>query len=214
MHRTLAGMALLLALAGCARPKYREPDPRPVQVPVRPPERILRVPPEFTFQDYATGKQYYYRAYKDAELEQEIVTVVGPGDSTERDASPEERDYALKVLVEDWTSKSLEQALERHRRMLEISRLRRDSRLDTKIELAQKAVAHLEEELFALQADKDSSTKTPGYQPPPGRLEFLERRLAEVKLSLYEEKARYDILVWSRATRDRDLLRSTHVPAK
>src|SRR5262245_44831051 len=100
----------LLTLAGCIeRPQYREPDPTPIPVPVRPPEQILRLPPEFEFRDYASGKQFYYRTYSDAEVTLEIVTVVAPGGTEEMDATAEEKAYAMKVLVEDWQGKNLQE---------------------------------------------------------------------------------------------------------
>lgn len=213
MRRISAAASLLLALAAC-RPEYREPDPIPIVVPPRPPERILRQPPEFTFTDFGTGTKYFYRTYRDAELQMELVTVIRGGALQEDPATPEETAYAMKVLEDDWAAKDLKDRIDYHRRVLERSRSRRDSLLDSKIVMCRKAIAHLEEEVFTLEADITSSKQTPGYQPPAGRMEFLDRKLAEAKLNLLEEKARLETYEYARAVRDQEYKRSTHAPTR
>lgn len=212
MRRIPAVFASLLLVLSACRPEYREPDPIPILAPPRPPERILRRPPEFTFTDFGNGNRYFYRTYHDAELQMELITVIRPGAQEEEPATPEEAAHAMKVLEDDWAAKDLQERIDYHRRVLERSRSRRDTLLDSKIAMCRKAVGHLEEERFTIEADITSSKQTPGYQPPAGRMEFLDRKLAEVKLALIEEKARLETYEYARALRDQEYKRSTHAP--
>src|SRR5688572_20537673 len=98
-------LAVALALAsacGCShleRPTYREPDPAPVERPAPPPERVLRIAPDFRFKEPESGKTYFYRGFAEkhpdgSEFKYEIVTVLDPKGEYERTATDAERAYA------------------------------------------------------------------------------------------------------------------------
>jgi hypothetical protein len=201
----------VLALAGCQaleRPTYREPLPTPVQRPPPPPERILRRAPDFRFKDPETGKTYYYRGYAETlpgggEFRHEIITVLEAQGDYERDATDEERAYAMDVLEKDWRSRGLDQQLAYHVELARIGRERRDSLIDSKIVFADEALKDLEEQLVALEADLRSSTRTDGYAPPAGRVQFLNKEISEKKVEAAELRAKLETLRYLQASRDR-----------
>ncbi|MBI4566583.1 MAG: hypothetical protein HY716_18050 [Planctomycetes bacterium] len=201
------------AAAGCGRPEYREPDPIPVEVPPPLPEKILRVPVDFTFKDFTTGRQYFYRLYSDAEISHDVITVLVPGAPYEVPATAEEREYAFRVLEEDWLRHGMNERLEflRQRRQRELRRL--DANLDLKIQFLQRAIAHVEEEILTLNADLEASTKTPGYQAPAGRLPFLTEQIGLKRAELAELTMKQEALRFLRAQRDREHVRSTKASA-
>jgi hypothetical protein len=209
------------ALSGCSaieRPTYREPDPTPVQRPPPPPERILRRAPDFRFKDPETGKTYFYRGFAETlpgggEFRHEIITVLDPQGDYERDATDEERAYAMDVLEKDWRSKGLDEQIAYHLEMARIGRERRDSLIDSKIVFAERAAGDLEERLVDLEADLVSSTRTEGYKVPAGRLEFLQREISETKGQLAELKAKIETLRYLKASRDRAYGRTSRLPA-
>jgi len=213
-------LAVVLALAsawGCQaieRPTYREPDPTPVERPAPPPERILRIAPDFRFKEPESGKTYFYRGYAEklpngGEFKHEIITVLEPKGEYERDATEQERAYAMDVLEKDWRNKGLEEQIQYHKNVARMGRERRDSLVDTKIAFSEQAVKHLEEHLVALEADLVSSTRTAGYQAPAGHLEFLQREIAETQGNLAETKARLEMLRYLQSSRERAFGRSS-----
>ena len=217
--KRLAVACLVAALSGCAhfeRPTYQEPAAAPVERPLPPPERVLRRAPDFKFTEFATGKIFYYRGYRESlpgggEFRHEIVTVREPGSDVERDATNEERAFALDALEKDWRQKGLTEQIEYHRELTRLGRERRESLVDAKIIFAEKAKAHLEEELVVLEADYESSTRTPGYAAPAGHLEFLQREIAAKKAELAETRAKLEMLKYLQANRDRVYGRSSKV---
>ncbi|HEU4339748.1 MAG TPA: hypothetical protein VFS19_06740 [Planctomycetota bacterium] len=220
MKRLAVALALVAAW-GCQaieRPTYREPDPAPLQRPAPPPERILRIAPDFRFREPETGKTYFYRGYAEklpngGDFKHEIVTVLDPKGEYERDATEEERAYAMDVLERDWRNKGLEDQIRYHAEVARMGRERRDSLVDTKIAFSEQAVKHLEEHLVSLEADLVSSTRTPGYQAPAGHLEFLQREIAVTQGSLAETKARLEMLRYLQTSRERAYGRSGRLQA-
>lgn len=213
-----AAALALAAISGC-RPTYHEPEPSPVSLPPLPPERVLRKPPDFRFKDYTNGKTYFYRGFSESmpeggEFRLEIVTVRDADADVERDANPEEREYALRVLEEDWLKKGMTEQIEYHRELARIGRERRDTLIEARIEYAEKAAAHIEEELTVLKADLEASTKTTGYRAPAGHVEFLQREVAAKQSALAEERAKLEMLRYALADRDRAYGRSSRVPPK
>lgn len=211
--RWIAGALSLAVLYGC-RPEYHEPDPSPIELPTLPPERVLRRAPDFRFTDYATGRVYSYRVYTEGqadggELRQEVVTALDPGATVERDATKEEHEYVLKALEEDWLRKGFDERLEHHRQLIRMARERQDSLLEYKISYSLRAIRHFEEEILELEADLKSSRKTAGYQAPAGRLEFLEREIAEKKAGMIESKANLATYRFLQQERDRVYGRSS-----
>jgi hypothetical protein len=219
MEKITMRLSLALAvavLAGCQaleRPTYREPDPTPVQRPAPPPERILRIAPDFRFKDPESGKTFFYRGYVEKlngnEFRHEIVTVLDSKADVERDATEEERAYAMDVLEKDWRNKGLEEQIRYHQEVARRGRERRDSLIDTRIVNAEAAVKDLEEHLATLEADLTASTRTAGYQPPAGHLEFLQREIASTKSQLAETKARLETLRYLQSSRERAYGRSS-----
>ncbi|HKS16551.1 MAG TPA: hypothetical protein VJU16_04510 [Planctomycetota bacterium] len=212
----VVAVAVLAACHHIERPTYREPDPTPVQRPAPPPERILRKAPDFRFKDPESGKTYFYRGYGETlpgggEFRHEVITVLEPKAEYERDATDEERAYALRVMEEDWRNKGLDEQIRYHQELVRIGRDRRDSLVDTKITFAEQAVKHLEEHLTALEADLMSSTRTSGYQAPAGRVEFLQREIAITQGELAETRAKLEALKYMQASRDRAYGRSSKV---
>lgn len=220
MKRFAVSLAVA-ALAGCSqieRPTYQEPAPTPVKRPAPPPERVLRQAPDFRFTEPGTGKTYYYRGYRETlpgggEFRHEIVTVVEPKAGVERDATAEERDYALAVLEKDWRNKGLTQQIEYHQEVARIGRAKRDSLIEMRIAYAEAAIQDLEEELVDLEADYQSSTRTAGYSPPAGRLEFLQRQITEKTGVLAETKSKLETLRYLQSARDRELGQPGRVPS-
>ena len=220
--KRFAAVLAVAALSACnhlQRPTYREPDPTPVQRPAPPPERILRKAPDFRFKDFATGKSYSYRGYSEslqggAEFRHEVITVLDPGADYERDATDEERAFALDTLEKDWRAKGLTQQIEYHRELARIGRERRDSLIDIRIEFAEKAVKELEEHLVSLEADLVSSTRTTGYKAPAGHLEFLQREIATTQGELAETRSKLEALRYLQAARDRAYGRSSRIPPR
>jgi hypothetical protein len=220
MHRILSVLALA-ALASCQhieRPTYREPDPKPVERPLPPPERILRVPPDFRFSEPESGKTYFYRGYAETlpgggEFKHEVVTVIGPGDKIEREATAEERAHALEVLETDWRNKGMDEQIRYHLEMMRIGRERRDSLVDAKIVFAEQAVKALDERVVELEADLVASTRTAGYQPPAGRVEFLQREIAEAQSNRAETRAKLEMLRYLQSSRERAFGRSSRIPS-
>lgn len=213
-----AAALALAALSGC-RPTYHEPEPTQVSLPPPPPERILRKAPDFRFTDYTSGKTYFYRGFSESlpdggEFRHEIITVRDADSDIERESNPEEREYALRILEEDWRRRGLNEQIEYHRELARIGRERRDTLIEARIEFAEKAAAHLEEELTVLKADLEASTKTQGYQAPAGRVEFLQREVAAKQSALAEERAKLESLRYALADRDRAYGRSSRVPPK
>jgi hypothetical protein len=212
-----ATLLTIAVLAGCQhleRPTYREPLPAPVKHPPPPPERILRRAPDFRFKDPETGKTYFYRGYAETlpgggEFRHEVVTVLEATGDYERDATDEERAYALEVMVKDWHHKGLDEQIAYHAEMARIGRERRDSLIDSKIVFAEEAQKDLAEQVVALEADLRSSTRTSGYTPPPGRVEFLNQQLAQKKSELAELRAKLEALRYLRESRDRAYGRSS-----
>lgn len=213
-------LALAVAvLAGCQaleRPTYREPDPTPVQRPAPPPERILRIAPDFRFKDPESGKTYFYRGYVEklvsgGEFRHEIVTVLDSKTDIERDATEEERVYAMDVLEKDWRNKGLDEQIKYHQEVARRGRERRDSLIDTRIVNCEEAVKDLEEHLTNLEADLMASTRTAGYQAPAGHLEFLQREIASTQSQLAETKARLETLRYLQASRERAYGRSSRI---
>lgn len=219
MNRLAAAVAVA-ALAGCRhleRPTYREPDPAPVERPAPPPERILRRAPDFRFKDPESGKTYSYRGYSESlpgggEFRHEVITVLEPEADFEREATEEERAYALGVLEEDWRNKGLEQQIAYHRELARIGRERRDSLIDQRIAYAGDAAKHLEEHIAELEADYTASTRTTGYTAPAGHLEFLQREISVAKSDLAELKAKLEALRYLQAARERAYGRSSKPP--
>ena len=214
-----AAVLSVVAVVGCRhleRPTYREPDPTPVPVPPPPPERILRRAPDFRFTDYETGKTYFYRGYSETlpgggEFRHEVVTVRDRKGDVEREATNEEREYALGVLEKDWRHKGLEEQLQYHQEMARIGKQRRDSLIDARIGYAEEALKDLEERLLDLEADRLASTRTSGYTPPAGHLQFLEQQGMELKQQHAELKAKIETLRYLAAARDRAYGRSSRV---
>lgn len=216
--RWAAAALALAALSGC-RPTYHEPEPSQVPLPPLPPERILRKPPDFRFKDYTSGKTYFYRGFSESlpdggDFRHEIITVRDADSDLEREADAQEREYALRILEEDWLHKGMTEQVEYHRELARIGRERRDSLIEARIEYAEKAAAHLEEELIVLKADLESSTKTQGYSAPAGHVEFLQREVAAKQATLAEERAKLESLRFLLADRDRAYGRSSRVPPK
>jgi hypothetical protein len=217
--KRFAAVFAILAVVGCKyveRPTYREPDPKPVEVPSPPPERILRRAPDFRFTDYESRKTFYDRGYAESlpgggEFRHEVVTVRDPKGDIEREATNEERDYALNVLEQDWRNKGLEEQLRYHQELARIGKMRRDSMIDARIGYAEEAVKDLEERLVDLEADLQASTRTSGYTPPAGRVEFLTREIESNKQQHAELKARLETLRYLAAARDRAYGRSSRV---
>jgi len=222
METTLMRLSLALAvavLAGCQaleRPTYREPDPTPVQRPAPPPDRILRIPPDFRFSDPESGKTYFYRGYVEkhpdgSEFRHEIVTVRDAKADIERDATEEERAYAMDALEKDWRNKGLEEQILYHQEVARRGRERRDSLIDSRIVNAEDAVKELEDHLATLEADLVSSTRTAGYQAPAGHVEFLQREIASTQGQLAETKARLETLRYLQQSRERAYGRSSRI---
>ena len=214
----IVAVAVLAACHHLERPTYREPDPTPVQRPAPPPERILRKAPDFRFKDPESGRTYFYRGFAETlpgggEFRHEVVTVLDPKADVERDATDEERAYALQVMEEDWRNKGLDEQIRYHQELVRIGRERRDSLIDSKIVFAEQAVKHLGEHLIALEADLMSSTRTTGYTPPAGHLEFLKREIATTQGELAETKAKLESLRYLQASRDRAYGRTSRVPS-
>lgn len=216
MRWLAAALSVAAAVSGCERPTYREPDPSPIEAPVPPPERVLRRPPDFRFTDFPTRRVFSYRVYTEAlpdggELKQEVVTVLDPGAAVEREATREEHDYVLAALEEDWLRKGFKERMEHHQELVRIARDRQKLMLEYKIAYAEKAIRHYEEEILVLEADLQASRKTAGYQAPPGRLEFLEREIAEKKAGMIETRASLATYRFLQQERDKAYGRSTRV---
>jgi len=90
-----------------------------------------------------------------------------------------------------------------------MARERQDSLLEYKISYSLRAIRHFEEEILELEADLKSSRKTAGYQAPAGRLEFLDREIAEKKLGMIEAKANLATYRFLQQERDRVYGRSS-----
>src|SRR5688572_26705580 len=149
MNRSWAALAVVV-LSGCSqfdRPTYREPDPDPLERPKPLPERIVRKAPDFRLKDPESGKTYFYRGLAETrpdgtEFQHEVDSVLDPKGDFERDATDEERAYALDVLEKDWRNKGLEEQIKYHQEMARIGRERRNSLIDVKIAFAEQAVKH------------------------------------------------------------------------
>jgi len=121
---------LLAFLAACA-PSYESRAfdwPWVPQLPPPPPERAMRIAPDFSFRDEEKGKEYFIRVYSDREFEEELVTVVDRNDPAagERLATLDEYDFAMKSFESLWEKKRLEERLRYHRELRE-KEVRRDA---------------------------------------------------------------------------------------
>jgi hypothetical protein len=204
----LLAMALLAGCSAIERPTYREPAPDPVKRPPPPPERILRIAPDFRFREPESGKTYFYRGYRETlpgggEFRHEIITVLDA--KGERDASDEERAYALEMLEREWRSRGLDEQIKYHHEVARIGRVKRDSLIEARIGYAEQAQKDLEEQLVDLEADLQSSTRTAGYTPPPGHVEFLTRQISEKTGDLAEVRAKLEVLRYLQGARDKAL---------
>lgn len=217
-------------LAPEAKPAKKVPPPPAVR-PADVAESVIRLRPDFTFQEFVGGRQFFLRRHTIEAgptppkpellgdsvsvrtagelLFFEIVTVLDPGLRTERLATPEEREYALQVLEQDWLARNLEDHLAFHRNALRREKERGAALLDPRLSFSERALADLREERFALDADLASSRETAGYQAPPGRLEFLQKRIAHLDRRIAEETANLEVLKIERYLRDTRLERST-----
>ena len=220
MHRFAAVLAVAI-LAGCSaldRPTYQEPAPDPVKRPPPPPERILRIAPDFRFKEPESGKTYFYRGYRESlpeggEFRHEIITVLDAKAPVERDATDSERAYALSVLEKEWRSRGLDEQIKYHNEVARIGRVKRSSLIESRIGYAEQAQKDLEEQLVDLDADLQSSTRTAGYTPPAGHVEFLQRQISEKTGDLAEVRAKLEVLRYLQGSRDRALGPGFKAPA-
>jgi hypothetical protein len=210
--KALCSSALVLLLAGCGmvepgglfgRPTYVEPEPDPVERPLPPPERFLRLPVNYRFRDDASRKEFLLRMYKDADIEDNVVTVIEEGSVTERLADEEEFAFAMERFVKTWIEKGEEEQLGHFRAAVERERRRSATLLDDLIRFKREAVARLAEELFLLNADFVSTKKT-GYRAPAGQAEFLQARMGRIETQLIAEQAELHLLESRRRLRDGD----------
>ncbi len=226
----LAGTALV---AGCGPPTYSEPLPDPIELPPEPPKALMRVPPDFTFTDYETGKQYFFRRYTATDptgtvrddrlgrdqsqiltlrelgdLKLELVTVVEKGDE-ERLATPDERSRALTVLQQDWVERGTHDLMMYHRDAYDRERRMRADLIDERLHYTTQAIAGLRDERFQLHADLVSSRETTGYKAPAGHLEWLEKQITVRDAWILEREALVQILKYQKYLRDGQLRRSS-----
>jgi hypothetical protein len=226
-------VAGIVAVSGCA-PRYVEPWPQPIELPPEPPATVLRVPPDFTFREYSTGKQYFFRRYsatarseavrpdrlgrnassittlqEHGDVRLEVVTVIDAEGREERLATEQERAYALGVLQEDWVRRGQEEMLAYHRDVLERDRRMRADLLDERIQYTERAIADLKEKRLNLQADWVSSRETAGYKAPDGHLDWLDKEMKRTDARLLEENALLSMLRYERQLRNSRLSRSS-----
>lgn len=202
--KAIALLGLAALLAGCellSRPTFIEPEPPLLESPTPPPERILRLPVNYRFRDAASGKEFFLRLYRDAEIEDNVVTVIDADSLGERLAEPDEFDFAMEQFVRIWVDSGDEEQLDHERQLIRRERRRSATLLDDLIRYKLEATARLQLQVDEINADLASTRRT-GYPAPAGRTEFLNTRLASLETQLIGERAELRLLESRRRVRD------------
>lgn len=205
--KRFAWLPLVLAAACAAENRLPEAAPEMTGTEPAPPDRFMERPPSFRFTDLREQKEYFLRRYEEGAIRMEIVTVREQG-LPERGATPEEKQYALSVFVEDWKNRGDRDQLRFHHDVHENERWRDATLLDRERREADTALLRLREHrdhtLFDLRSRVETGVETSGSG-------FLKKRVVELDKQVRLTEARIEMLRYAQLVRDWTVSRSTQV---
>jgi len=203
------GSAMLTASCTGGSPwesRVEEPEILPY-----PPEKLLRKPPDFRLRDIDNRREFFLFFHEDQEFREEVVLVINyalpESEQRPRLATLDEHEYALRLFLNQWRSRSDEEKLHYFNEMHLQELSRNATLLDQKIRFKEAVRKELYEKKAALEADLKSRKDTNTFGDGSEKFNLissqaLEHEIARVDRQFLQAEVELMVLRHLRAERD------------
>jgi hypothetical protein len=207
----LAAGGSALLTAGCTGGRPWESQVEEPEVLPYPPEKLLRKPPDFRLRDLDNRREFFLYFHEDQEYREEVVLVINSAlpepEQRPRLATLDEHEYALRLFVNQWRSRSDEEKLHYFNEMLLQELGRNATLLDQKIRFKESVRKDLYDKKATLEADLKSRKDTGAFSEGSEKFNLisssaLEQEVARTDRQFLQAEVELMVLRHLRAERD------------
>lgn len=207
----LAAVGTAALVAGCTGGRPWESQVEEPETPPYPPEKLLRKPADFRLRDLDNRREFLLYFHEDQEFREEVVLVINyalpESEQGPRLATIDEHEYALRLFVSQWRSRSDEEKLHYFNEKLLEELSRNATLLDQRIRLKEAVRKDLYEKKLALEADLKSRKDTGAFAEGSEKFNLissqaLEHEVARTDRQFLQADVELMVLRHMRAERD------------
>jgi hypothetical protein len=226
----LAAVGTAALVAGCTGGRPWESQVEEPEVLPYPPEKLLRKPPDFRLRDLDNRREFFLYFHEDPEFREEVVLVINYAlpepEQRPRLATIDEHEYALRLFINQWRSRSDEEKLHYFNEKLLEELGRNATLLDQKIRYKEAVRRDLAEKKATLEADLKSRKDTGTFAEGSEKFNLissqaLEHEVARTDRQFLQAEVELMVLRHLRAERDAEygrkaeaILVTTALPVK